>query len=63
MELTEDTVRDTWNAFIERVDRIKAMGGISLWEVENRLKPKPEGWVLDTQTDYYVPRPLDKPIN
>jgi len=41
--------------FERRIAEITAIGGVSLFDVVQGRKRKPDGWVLDVATDFYVP--------
>lgn len=62
MDITEDDVREILESLFDRCARARAMGGIALQDAENGMTV-PDGWKLDWQTDYYVPRPLDETLN
>jgi hypothetical protein len=40
---------------MRRVEAIKAIGGIPLYEVVGEGRAVPEGWVLDQATYFFVP--------
>ena len=55
MILTAEMVEDVLTAYFRRCALIRLAGGIALQDVVNRTAVVPPGWVLDAQTDYYLP--------
>jgi hypothetical protein len=55
MDITIEMIAEILADRMRRVAAIKAIGGISLFEVIGEGHTVPEGWVLDPATVYYVP--------
>lgn len=55
MEIDEDFIRECLAEFYRRVEAIKLVGGIAVFDVIDKGAKVPDGWVLDHSTEYYVP--------
>lgn len=58
-EITADDVKRVLSEHQRRVSAILAAGGIALYLVVDQRATVPDGWVLDTDTDFYIPPNLD----
>ena len=59
MIITADDVRNIIASHQRRAAAIVAAGGIPLYEVVDNIKTVPDGWVLDSETQFYIPPNLD----
>lgn len=55
---TEDDVREIIGGFFMRCALARACGGIALQDIADGA-PRPDGWVLDMCTCYYLPPTVD----
>lgn len=54
MNISEEHIRQVLTYFFRRCELVKAAGGIALVDIVNGAEI-PEGWIYDTETDYYLP--------
>jgi hypothetical protein len=55
LDLTVEAIAEILAYEMRRVEAIKAIGGIPLYEVVGEGRAVPEGWVLDQATCFFVP--------
>lgn len=54
MNISEGHIRQVLTYFFRRCELVKAAGGLALKDVLDGAEI-PEGWIYDTETDYYLP--------
>lgn len=52
---TEQDVKDFLDVLFRRCEAARNAGGVALQDVVEGTQRRPEGWVLDIQTCYYLP--------
>lgn len=55
MELTAEFVQQILASFLRRSEMIRLAGGVALKDVVDGTAIVPDGWVIDYETQFYIP--------